>query len=224
MRRVAVDRAHELADRGALITPHIVFPIEETAAPCARTEPYAGATGRPRGFRNSSNPSVALATRGRLLSARCREGGVAPAMLVAIHSPCSAIAPPGGPRMARRSGFAARTSAARSVLHRLAEPEQDGRRSWIRRKRVGRLPLTGGFGATWKRRRRERPRGRRSLRGRAPIASRIAPQGVGRTERCYEHELSRGRLEVEFLPATPAFAVWRRHLTRRWPKMGGSEA
>jgi hypothetical protein len=63
-----------------------------------------------------------------------------------------------------------------------------------------------------------------------PIEGRRSPQAVGnppprRSDRSEEHEFSRGHVEVECLPATPLFfAVRRRHHTRRWLIMGGSEA
>jgi hypothetical protein len=66
--------------------------------------------------------------------------------------------------------------------------------------------------------------------GREPsIESRRSPQAVGnapprRLDRSGEHELSRGHLEVECLPATAPLAVSRRHHTRRCLNMGGSGA
>ena len=97
-------------------------------------------------------------------------------------------------------------------------------------KRVGRLPTTGGFAATWERRRRERPPARRSLRARAP--DRKSKIAAGRGERTAKGgwtgpmsmSLSRSHVEVECLLAAPPFCRPRRHHTRRWLNMGGSEA
>ena len=62
---------------------------------------------------------------------------------------------------------------------------------------------------------------------RSEVEDRHRPWGThrqGSLDRSDEHELSRGHVEAECLAAKPPVAVRRRHRTRRWLKMGGSEA
>ncbi len=155
---------------------------------------------------------------------RCQSRSESPALSPSHKSP--------GPQRVRQRSAPAPTEGAGFRNPRRARLQRGSRLTPSRGgKRFGCLPTTVGFAATWERRRSNCPPARRPLRARARDRKSKIATGPGEhtakgrwMDRSDQRGLSRGHVEVEFLPATPLFAVRRRRHAGQGVHVGGSEA